>query len=155
MFGVLVVETISKIRRAFFHQKKSIRTISRELKVSRKVIRKVIRSGATELRYERSVQPMPKIGPWREQLDGLLLSNEGKPRRERLTHIPRSGPWSISPPRRSAQWRPKWWQSGLRVGHARSRGFCGSRHGLSFACRAAPAKVRSRSSCGGHRDAST
>ena len=30
---------------------------------------------------------MPKIGPWRDQLDGLLLSNEGKPRRERLTLI--------------------------------------------------------------------
>ena len=82
---MLVVETIAKIRRVFFHQKKAIKTISRELKISRKVIRKVIRSGATEFRYERSVQPMPKIGPWREQLDGLLLSNEGKPRRERLT----------------------------------------------------------------------
>ena len=87
MFGMLVVETISKIRRAFFHQKKAIRTISRELKSSRKVIRKVIRSGATEFRYERSIQPMPKIGPWRDQLDGLLLSNEGKSRRERLTLI--------------------------------------------------------------------
>jgi transposase len=50
-------------------------------------IQKVIRSGATEFRYERSVQPMPKIGPWRGQLEGLLLSNEGKPRRERLMLI--------------------------------------------------------------------
>ena len=87
MFGMLVVETIAKIRRAFFHQKKAIKTISRELKVSRKVIRKVIRSGETEFRYERTVQPMPKIGPWRDQLNGLLLSNEGKPSRERLTLI--------------------------------------------------------------------
>jgi hypothetical protein len=87
MFGMLVVETIAKIRRAFFHQKKAIKTISRELKVSRKVIRKVIRSGETEFRYERTVQPMPKIGPWRDQLNELLLSNEGKPSRERLTLI--------------------------------------------------------------------
>jgi hypothetical protein len=36
---MLVVETIAKIRRAFFQQKKAITTISRELKVSRKAIR--------------------------------------------------------------------------------------------------------------------
>jgi len=84
---MLVVETIAKIRRAFFQQKKAIKTISRELKVSRKAIRKVIRSGATEFRYERSVQPMPKIGPWRERLDALLLANIGKAPRERLTLV--------------------------------------------------------------------
>jgi hypothetical protein len=28
-----------------------------------------------------------EIGPWRDQLNGLLLSNEGKPSRERLTLI--------------------------------------------------------------------
>jgi transposase len=87
MFGMLVVETIAKIRRAFFHQKKAIKTISREFKLSRKVIRKVIRSEATEFRYERNVQPMPKIGPWRDRLDGLLLANQGKPPRERLTLV--------------------------------------------------------------------
>jgi hypothetical protein len=35
----------------------------------------------------RSVQPMPKIGPWRDRLEELLLSNERKPRRERLTLV--------------------------------------------------------------------
>ena len=84
---MLVVETIAKIRRAYFQQKKAIKTISRELKVSRKAIRKAIRSEATEFRYERSVQPMPKIGPWRKQLDELLLANERKARRERLTLV--------------------------------------------------------------------
>ena len=34
-----------------------------------------------------SRQPLPRIDPWREQLDGLLLENEGKPVRERLTRI--------------------------------------------------------------------
>jgi transposase len=84
---MLVVETIAKIRRAYFVQKKPIKAICRELGVSRKVVRKVIRSGATEFRYEREVQPQPKIGPWRDRLDGLLLANEGKPGRERLTLI--------------------------------------------------------------------
>jgi hypothetical protein len=41
--GMLVVETIAKIRRAFFVQKKPIKVICRELRVSRKVVRKVIR----------------------------------------------------------------------------------------------------------------
>src|SRR5690349_15432914 len=39
--------------------------------LSRKVVRKVVRSGATEFVYERKVQPQPKIGPWREDLDRL------------------------------------------------------------------------------------
>src|ERR1700758_2323639 len=84
---MLVVETIAKIRRAYFAQNKPIKTICREFRVSRGVVRKVIRSQATEFRYERSRQPLPRIDPWRDQLDGLLLENEGKPARERLTRI--------------------------------------------------------------------
>ena len=84
---MLILETIAKIRRAFFVQGKSIKLICRELNVSRKVVRKVIRSEATEFRYQRESQPLPKIGPWTDQLDDLLLVNEGKPARERLTLI--------------------------------------------------------------------
>ncbi len=43
---------------------KSIKAICRELGVSRKVVRKVLRSGATEFHYERCEQPMPRLGPW-------------------------------------------------------------------------------------------
>jgi transposase len=82
---MLVVETIGKIRRAYFIQKKPIKVICREYRLSRKVVRKVIRSEATEFHYERGRQPLPRIDPWREQLDGMLLANEGKPGRERLT----------------------------------------------------------------------
>jgi len=84
---MLVVETIAKVRRAYFLQKKPIKAICREFRLSRKVVRKVIRSEATEFRYERGRQPLPRIGPWRDQLDGLLLANEQKPARERLTLI--------------------------------------------------------------------
>ena len=84
---MLIVETIAKIRRAFFVQGKPIKAICRELRVSRKVVRKVIRSEATEFRYEREAQPLPKIGPWRDRLDQVLLANEGKAARERLTLI--------------------------------------------------------------------
>jgi hypothetical protein len=47
---MLILESIAKIRRAFFVQGKSIKLIRRELRVSRKVVRKVIRSEATEFR---------------------------------------------------------------------------------------------------------
>jgi transposase len=85
--GMLVVETIAKIRRAYFAQKKPIKAICREFRLSRKVVRKVIRSEATEFHYKRGRQPLPRIDPWREQLDAMLLLNEGKPGRERLTLI--------------------------------------------------------------------
>ena len=72
---MLIVETIAKIRLAYFSRKMTIKAICRDLRVSRKVVRKVIRSQATEFRYQRDVQPQPKIGPWRERLDSLLLEN--------------------------------------------------------------------------------
>ena len=50
-------------------------------------MRKVIRSNATEFRYERSRQPLPRIGPWQERLDALLDANEKRSARERLTII--------------------------------------------------------------------
>jgi len=84
---MLVVETIAKIRRAYFQDKKPIKQICRELRVSRKTVRKVVRSGATEFTYERSVQPLPKIGPWQDKLDAMLAENARRPKRERLTHI--------------------------------------------------------------------
>ena len=84
---MLIVETIAKIRRAYFSLGKPIKEICRELRVSRKVVRKVIRSNATEFRYERSRQPLPRIGPWQERLDALLDANEKRSARERLTII--------------------------------------------------------------------
>ena len=55
---MLVVETIAKIRRAYFVHGQPIKAICRDLGVSRKVVRKVIRSEATEFRYEREAQPL-------------------------------------------------------------------------------------------------
>lgn len=58
---MLVVETIAKIRRVYFVHGQPIKAICRELGVSRKVVRKVIRSEATEFRYERETQPLPRM----------------------------------------------------------------------------------------------
>ena len=84
---MLVVETIGRIRRAHFIKGKSIKQIVRELKVSRNTVRKVLRSGATAFEYGRQVQPRPKVGPWRGDLDQMLAANEAKPLRARLTLI--------------------------------------------------------------------
>jgi len=84
---MLVVETVARIRREFFVKGKSIKEIVRDLGVSRNTVRKVLRSGETAFAYERSVQPLPKLGPWTADLDRLLERNDRKARRERLTMI--------------------------------------------------------------------
>lgn len=62
LFGMLVVETRAKIRRMRFGQGMGIKTICRELNLLKKVVRKVVRSGATEFGYKRRVQPRPRLG---------------------------------------------------------------------------------------------
>ena len=47
----------------------------------------MVRSGATAFEYERAVQPQPKIGPWKADLDRLLAANGAKAGHERLTLI--------------------------------------------------------------------
>jgi transposase len=84
---MLVVETIGRIRREHRIKGKPIKEIARDLKVSRNTVRKVLRSGATSFEYARAVQPRPKLGAWHGDLDRMLLDNEGRPSRERLTLI--------------------------------------------------------------------
>jgi transposase len=84
---MLVVETIGRIRREHFIHGKSIKEIARDLRLSRNTVRKVLRSDETSFSYERQVQPRPKLGRWKEQLDRLLAANVEAPARERLTLI--------------------------------------------------------------------
>lgn len=84
---MLIVETIAKIRRLALVQGMPIKAICRELGISRKVVRKVLRTEETAFKYERARQPQPKLGPWLGRLDGMLVANETKPSRERLTLI--------------------------------------------------------------------
>ena len=84
---MLIVKAIAKVRRAYFSDGKSIKAICRELRLSRKVVRKVIRSGETSFSYERAVQPRPKLGQWTTALDELLEANAAKQAREQLTLI--------------------------------------------------------------------
>ena len=50
---MLTVETVSRIRREHFVKGKTIKEISRDLKVSRNTVRKVLRSGETSFEYGR------------------------------------------------------------------------------------------------------
>jgi transposase len=84
---MLVVETIARIRREHLVKGKSIKEIARELKLSRNTVRRVLRSGETAFSYEREVQPLPKLGGWRQDLDRLLAANAKAAARERLTLI--------------------------------------------------------------------
>jgi orotate phosphoribosyltransferase-like protein len=72
------VDTIARIRREFFVRGKSIKEIVREQHVSRNTVRKILRSGASAFTYEREVQPLPKLGRWKAELDRLLASNASK-----------------------------------------------------------------------------
>ena len=76
---MLNVETIRKVRQAYFRDGKKIRAITRELNLSRNTVRDIIRSGKTDQQYERSTQPYPKLGDFIERLVELLREDSSKP----------------------------------------------------------------------------
>ena len=85
---MLIVETIRKIRCAYHRDRKSIRQIAREFKLSRNTVKKVIRSEATEFTYNRKkAQPLPKLAPYQELLSEYLSADATKPPREHRTAI--------------------------------------------------------------------
>jgi transposase len=84
---MLIVETVGRIRREHLSRGKSIREIARDLKISRNTVRKILRSGETSFSYEREVQPRPKLGHWKDDIDRMLTNNAETSARERLTLI--------------------------------------------------------------------
>jgi len=82
---MFTVDKVALIRRAYFGDGKTIKEIVRELAVSRKVVRKVVRSGATVFAHTRQMQPRPQLGAFAERLEALLAEDAARPRRERLT----------------------------------------------------------------------
>ena len=83
LWGMIGVEKIGEIRRAYFEQHRSIKEIVRTLLVSRATVRKVVRGHQTEFKCERGVQPLPKLGAWVEVLTEILEQEAKLPKRER------------------------------------------------------------------------
>jgi transposase len=69
--------------RVFFDQHLPIKEIVRTLSVSGTMVRKVVRGGASEIKYERGVQPAPRLGGWVAVLTEILETQARLPRRER------------------------------------------------------------------------
>ena len=82
---MLVVETIAKIRRAHFVHGKPIEQICRELKLSRKAVRKVLRSEETAFEYKRSVSPSRSSAPGGTSSIGCWRRMSRGASRERVT----------------------------------------------------------------------
>jgi transposase len=84
---MITVDTIGRVRRAFFVQGKRIKAIARELRLSRNTVREIVRAQETEHRYVRRKQPLPQLGAFVTALEAMLDANVGKPKRERLTYM--------------------------------------------------------------------
>jgi hypothetical protein len=83
LMGMVGVDKIGEIRRAYFEQERPIKEIVRTLSVSRATVRKIIRGHQTEFKYARDVQPTPKLGVWVEALTEILESESKLAKRER------------------------------------------------------------------------
>jgi transposase len=86
---MITVDTISRVRRAYFVQGRKIKTIARELKLARNTVRDIVRAGetspATERRYVRIERALPQLGEHVAALDKMLADAASAPKRERLT----------------------------------------------------------------------
>ena len=82
---MIIVETIAKIRRMHHVQHKGIKTIARELSLSKNTVKKIIREDKTAKKYKRNNQPLPIMGEYKNQLADLLATNATEPARRRYT----------------------------------------------------------------------
>jgi len=80
---VLIVESEAKIRRMFFIQKLSIAEIVRKTQVSRNTVRRVIRADKAGKIYQRSVQPVPVLGDFKDTLLEWLNTDDKLSKKER------------------------------------------------------------------------
>lgn len=79
------METIRKIRCAYHREKKSIRQIARDYRLARNTVKKILRGEETEFTYQRTTQPLPKLGPFEETLLSRLSDDSPRPRKQQRT----------------------------------------------------------------------
>ena len=81
---MLSMDHIAEIRRRHFISGESISSIAKSLNLSRPTVRKALKSD-TEPVYQRQVQPIPKLGDFKEQLTDWLVFDSKLPKRRRRT----------------------------------------------------------------------
>jgi len=82
---MLKVEQIERIRRAYYVEEKSMRTIAKELGHSRETVKKAVLSAQPRQYKLKKERPSPKLGAYKEQIKKLVAENEGLPRKQRYT----------------------------------------------------------------------
>ncbi len=84
---MLIVETITKVRLAYFKDGKAIREIARKFNLARNTVKNIIRSGVTDQKYERNEQPRPKLGSFIKIISELLKEDSGTVRHRKSAQI--------------------------------------------------------------------
>lgn len=79
------LETIGKIRRRHVVEGETISQIARDFRLTRKTVRKLIKSTDLAPKYVRQHQPQPKLGAFQALLEDWLRTDSQRPRRERRT----------------------------------------------------------------------
>ena len=82
---MIQVEDRETIRRAYYTENKSIRQIARELRRSRKTVRKAIGSAESTPYALKVPRRAAVLGPHKARIDELLTENERMPRKQRYT----------------------------------------------------------------------
>jgi len=83
---MLVMETRVKIRLRYYVKKHTISQISRELKLSRNTVKRIIREEDTrDKKYKRDSQPLPKLGNFKSQLEAFLTEDSKLQKSERCS----------------------------------------------------------------------
>ncbi len=79
------METIAKIRRLYYGEGKKIKTIARDLRISKNTVKKAIRSEKTVFEYHRRRIHYPILGPYIKQLSAWLEEDKHEPKRRQRT----------------------------------------------------------------------
>jgi len=80
---MLIMESISKIRRLYHVQGKGFKTIARELKVSKNTVKRIIREDITAPEYKKRSDHYRCLESYRSRLLERLIADEGEPVRRR------------------------------------------------------------------------
>ncbi len=82
---MLTVADYEKIRRAYYVEHKSMRQIARELRHSRKTIKKALAQAEPPSYELKEPRAAPVLGPYKAQINELMRQNEGLPPKQRYT----------------------------------------------------------------------